>query len=309
MAGRRHHIIQRLLLRGFASKHCGETDFAWRFRKAEEPIELSVAKLSVEKDFYGREGATNADPAITDFEGKDIAPLVQALRGHAASGAVADDRVAKFVAHFMVRTGALREMFVASSDYLIDKLQQHVEDGTLLDRILPGLSSMSQTLRPILDQYLATLRQSNPTAARESHNRSLASHVAPPNRVAELAKLNWFLDVRPTETLILGDVGPVVAIDQLPIWKALPEPGDVLRAVYVPIASDRLLVGAATAQPSRDSFDAVNRISAAASVREFFASRSTATEREYQQIIGTEARLIPPSDLDKIVAELIAGIG
>jgi Protein of unknown function (DUF4238) len=64
MAGTRHHIIPRFLLKGFASKVERDQTFAWVFRKGRIPFETNINNI-VENDFYGKEGA---DEAITMAE-------------------------------------------------------------------------------------------------------------------------------------------------------------------------------------------------------------------------------------------------
>jgi len=68
MAGKRHHILPRFLLKGFASRVQGEGVFSVVYRKDGKPFETNIEKISVEKHFYGKEGEISADEEITDLE-------------------------------------------------------------------------------------------------------------------------------------------------------------------------------------------------------------------------------------------------
>lgn len=68
MAGVRHHILPRFLLKGFASRVDNQKAFTWVCRKDGSPFEASTRDVSVEKYFYGKEGNISADEEITAIE-------------------------------------------------------------------------------------------------------------------------------------------------------------------------------------------------------------------------------------------------
>lgn len=64
MAGIRHHILPKFLLKGFASKVDGQEVFTWVYRKEGKVFEANTLNVSVEKHFYGKTGELNVDDEI-----------------------------------------------------------------------------------------------------------------------------------------------------------------------------------------------------------------------------------------------------
>jgi len=79
MAGIRHHILARFLLKGFASKVSGDQTFTWVYRKEGKVFESNIINVAVERYFYGKEGELSVDDEITEIE-KTFAPLLSSLR-------------------------------------------------------------------------------------------------------------------------------------------------------------------------------------------------------------------------------------
>jgi hypothetical protein len=306
MAGERHHVIQKLLLRGFASRLDGDDAFAWQFRKGSAPKEVNLKHLSVSKHFYGTRDDISADDEITKFEAREISPLIQSLRSQRAATQLRDDRIPQFVAHFMVRTRTLREKFIEGSDYLIDSIRAYFRKPEMLDRLLPGLSSFSGELLPQFEKYFSALKTENPNEARRAHINTLKKNVSPPLRVEALSNLDWFLEIFQTPHLVIGDIGTLSRIQGSAALNSLPGPSDVLEHVFVPIASDRVLVGSQNGRHIKPKVDDLNSEFAAHSMDEFFASQKTGKELLLQEKIGTKADLISTSMVDELVRSLIA---
>jgi hypothetical protein len=81
MAGKRHHIIPRFLMKGFASRVDGENIFTWVYRKKSNPFEANTKNINIENYFYGKENENAyADDKITLLEKNKLSPLVNELR-------------------------------------------------------------------------------------------------------------------------------------------------------------------------------------------------------------------------------------
>lgn len=70
MAGSRHHVIPRFLLRGFASRVTSKANkkeniFVWVHSKGKAPYECNIVNVGVEREFYGQ-GAQSVDDEITN---------------------------------------------------------------------------------------------------------------------------------------------------------------------------------------------------------------------------------------------------
>jgi hypothetical protein len=305
MAGEHHHIIQKLLLRGFASKVDGKNAFAWQFRKNSEPKEINIRHLSVSKNFYGKQGSISADDEITDLEAREITPLIQSLRSQGASMQLHDERIPPFVAHLMVRTHALRQNLIENSDYLIECLRAHLLNPQALDEMLPGLSSLADQLLPLFEMYFSTMKGQNAEKARQAQIAALKKNVSPPLRVEALGELNWFLQILPRPHLIIGDVVTLSKVSGSTTLKSLPDASDVVEHVFVPIASDRVLVGSKVGLHTTPTVEDLNSDFASHSVDEFFASQKTEKEVSLQGQIGTKSGLLSRSMLDALVTSAI----
>src|SRR5581483_3428782 len=121
MAGVRHHILPRFLLKGFASKVEGSHVFTWCYRRNGSVLEISTKDVSVEKHFYGREGELNVDDEITDLE-PSFAALVDDLRTKADRDEIQDPRLSEFVAHLSSRTKHIRDTLIDTTSALANEL-------------------------------------------------------------------------------------------------------------------------------------------------------------------------------------------
>jgi hypothetical protein len=208
----------------------------------------------------------------------------------------------------MVRTRTLREKFIEGSDYLIDSIRAYFRKPETLDRLLPGLSAFADQLLPEFEKYFSALKTQNPNDARRAHISRLKKNVSPPLRVEALSNLDWFLEIFQTPHLVIGDVGTLSKIQGSAALISLPGPSDVLEHVFVPIASDRVLVGSQNGLHVTPRVDDLNSEFAAHSMDEFFASQKTGKELLLQEKIGTQADLIPTSMVDELVRSVIAEV-
>src|SRR5688572_19177912 len=123
MAGQRHHILPRFLLKGFASRTDGQKAFTWVYRKEGDPFEASTRDVGVEKHFYGKAGETDVDGRITAIE-TQYANLVDDLRTRKA-GEVSHLPVAELVTHLWVRTKHLPDSLRLSSEFLFAAMWEY----------------------------------------------------------------------------------------------------------------------------------------------------------------------------------------
>jgi hypothetical protein len=163
MAGVRHHVLPRFLLKGFASKIVPrgvkqDEVFAWVYRKgAAKPFEANIIKVGVEKHFYGKEGDLNVDDEITDVEG-DFAASVNALRKRDDGYKVTDDRVIEFIVHLTSRTKHLRDSFIDAGEFLADRLFGYFSDyGNWKAWCVEHLKRHPEVMKNALDEAIPKL--------------------------------------------------------------------------------------------------------------------------------------------------------
>jgi hypothetical protein len=132
MAGKRHHILPRFLLKGFASKtlprgNKKDAVFVWVYKKDAEPYESNIINVGVEKHFYGKEGELNVDEEMTSLE-HDFAISLESLRAQDDGASVSDDRLIEFIVHLTARTKHLRDSIIDASGFLFDNVFGYFSD-------------------------------------------------------------------------------------------------------------------------------------------------------------------------------------
>lgn len=349
MAGIRHHILPRFLLKGFASKVAGQEVFTWVYRREGKVFETNIVNVGVEKHFYGKDGERNVDDEITDIE-RGFAILLDQLRRKESGYEILDPKVADFVGHLSSRTKHLRDSFIETSGELTSILTNYLADESnfrtwileyykrhpevmrnALDDALRKIQ-LTRTQRSLLKQRMLKmlspevvvaqmdkdisqyaflfsalgpmLLERIPTAVKEGHIQALAKSLISMPRVDDYRKLNWFL-VKADKPLILGDVGCLFEVAGKKRFSSLSGKEDDLQNIYLPIATDSLVVGATSATVPEIDFQAINE-NFAKSSRDFFVSHASSSEMEkLLLILGGEADILSKDEIEQIVREVI----
>jgi hypothetical protein len=250
MAGKRHHILPRFLLKGFASKTQESKVFTWVYRNGVEPREQSTKDVAVEKYFYGRSTGVNADKEITDLENIQYAPLLEKLRRkNNTTGVIQvyEPEIADYVSHLCIRTKNLRESISQSTEYLLDEANKYFLDFNNIKRILKThtqqsskhkelnllLSSDSnvldiheESLKDFFQYSLKYLRNELPRIIKETHNKVLTENPMSEIRADKYRHLQWFLYSFNQPSVILGDCGCLFEIAGTKKFKTLTTNGE-----------------------------------------------------------------------------------
>ena len=121
--------------------------------------------------------------------------------------------------------------------------------------------------------------------------------------VAEYRTLNWFLDVKPTNSYILGDVVSFCRTSENQYKSILAAQGDI-RDIMLPLSSKHLLVGTrSTSLPLLDE-EEINRAIASLSRERIFASQNTDREKGYFREIGTNISIFSEGEMERLMLEL-----
>lgn len=277
MSGSRQHTIPRFLLKGFSSKNEGSDVFVWMYRRGTDGIEINIKNVGVERDFYCNDSDPGVDDQITALE-PQYAALLDELRIQRHSGPASDPRIPRLVAHLCVRTRSLRQSIGSSMAFLFGQLHDHLrseealraatQDRSVLREELmkqlgslgidPGqvnvimpvieayLPSVLETMMPdlvkVVDTAVGAVRSSLPKAIRTGHIQALSKDPSAGKRAESYAKVNWFV-VAVTAPLFLGDSVCVFETGGSRRFKPFDEQGDDVRRIFLPVSSDRLLVG------------------------------------------------------------------
>jgi Protein of unknown function (DUF4238) len=141
MAGIRHHILPRFLLKGFASKVDNKKVFTWIYEKDKVPCERSTKDVGVEKHFYGRQGELNIDDDITQLEPK-LAEYLNDITQYSEGRIDINKReVVELVVHLFMRTRYLCEVVTqAIQETTITTKNALLDDEKLKNFVLKSVS-------------------------------------------------------------------------------------------------------------------------------------------------------------------------
>ncbi len=79
MAGRKHHFIQRFLLKGFAFP-IEDPKRVWIYPRGREPFAVALEGYGAERDSYGRADQPELDLKITEIEAKRFNDFLEGIR-------------------------------------------------------------------------------------------------------------------------------------------------------------------------------------------------------------------------------------
>ena len=342
MAGKRHHINPRFLLKGFVSPTHRNKKLTWAFRHGMEPFKTNIGNVGVESNFYRHDNSLEADSAITEIE-PIFANLLDKIRA-GEEAALFSPHLPEMIAHFEIRTKHLRnylsqtaELAITSaSNFLSDDnklanelksmvrrnsplLQEAIQDSLeehnlpqemlqpilmLATRFGPGLIDQQQHLLQNFVGYAPSLLEEYTEKTEEivqsSHIKSIQRSPVPEARADSYKHLTYSIVKKP-DGMILGDSLVLFRINSERRYKATLDADDEMIAVYLPIDSETVLVGANQHENTLPS-DFVEAV-AHCSLEYFVASENTETNRKLQRQIGANAILFTAEEKKKLVGE------
>ncbi len=344
MAGKRHHILPRFLLKGFASRVIDdEKVFTWLHRIGGMPFETNVNNVNVENHFYGKASELSVDDEITSLE-NGYAILLNELRNLPDKSELIDPKVPDLIAHLCTRTRHLRDSIRESSDFLIEQIFSYLADfnniknwilnhpglvqkeiGKIFDdnnlppiykdilvALIPDMTGeLLESQRLLVEAFVKNmseeLKKTLPTAIKEGHIKALSKELLPEFRVETYRKLKWTVNVSDIP-LILGDTGCLFETKGNKRFKSINDKDDIIENIYLPISANRMLTGSLITLNGSVDYALLNEAMAKCS-REFFicSERSIETQSLLTQL-GIEADIISKKEIETMLGELfIAG--
>jgi hypothetical protein len=138
--------------------------------------------------------------------------------------------------------------------------------------------------------------------AKQAHIRSLLKNLVSEPRVESYKKLRWFIR-RTTDPLILGDVCCLFKLDSG--FKSLGGTEDTIDKIYLPIASDCVVVATASDEIPKVDVAAVNEMSARVSREFFIASLRSGQIECLSSVLGTDSDILSKSEMETLITDVI----
>lgn len=339
MAGVRHHILPRFLLKGFASRIQSDEVFTFLYRKHKPPFETNIINIGTEKYFYGEKGEIIADDVITTLE-NEYAYMVEELKGKGDRVEVSDTRVCEFVIHLFLRAKLLRNFFKNSFEYLTDAITEYFSDTENVKKyfkkhpdlieekikkecknrsisrrqrvmlmkkykqMLPNvIENQKQVLEDMCKYISGYAIKELPKIVKNTHNKALSEMSPSGIKVDRFKHLRWFV-YKPTKQLILGDVGCLYEMDGKKRFGVIYNEAKRIKNIFLPLSSHCLLSGVSSSE-SQFNFDVINEAIARCSQEYFVCSLHSNDFLKLHTMIGEDAAILSNDELEQIVDELM----
>ena len=343
MAGKRQHFIPQFLQKGFASRITKSGTFTWVFRRGVVPFNTNIINVGEEGRFYTYDSDTEADDLITKAESEFSDLLHSIREGVASSLSdprlprmIAHleirtrhlranlEKLSKFVTSSILDfvedqdafADKMKEVFYGNAStwrsrlakgfseagippHLLDLFVESAmsEQPTLIDQQKSYFSKFAAALRPLLSNMLTQTAKSN-------HIEALKQSIAPKEKVEKYRDLIYkILPNTEKEPLILGDSVVLFRVDGVRPYKTYLDANDKLVAVYLPLDSARVLVGA---RQHHDTLPAdLREAIAGCSLEHFIAAENTKANRMLQGAIGTHAALLTQEEIKAVINQVL----
>lgn len=342
MSGKRHHFVPRFLQSGFASHTNGNEVFTWVYRKGAKGFNTNIVNVGVEGQFYSQDGDNQVDDSITTAEGRYSALVealrsgredaVADSRGIAELLAHLEIRTRHLRESFSITASFLMQELLrfvedekAFGKYVQRKmcndpsiLRNAIADE-LKSRNLPdsALEEVLKISQPLLDQLLPSLLGSLPsmanqfraaipqmvkTGSKSGHIKGLQQALAPLVKTDAYANLKFQVLHAQDATIPLGDSMLVFQLQGERTFKPFSEKDDQIHAVYLPLSSDRVLVG--SVNDTVLDISHLSTVIAQCSLEYFIGSTKSAANDLVHSRIGEFAYMLSQEQIEALIEEV-----
>jgi hypothetical protein len=342
MSGKRQHFVPQFLQNGFISHFNGDEAFTWVYRKNSKPFNTNIINVGVEGYFYSQDGDNQLDDEITSLETR-FDTLTNSLRAGSEEAISDTEAIAEMISHFEVRTRHLRQSALITISYMLEKILEIVENphtfSAFLNRRMPSYiknkivenygshnfsSLMVETLiiglQPMWEEKISLLINELPllymtnkarveipkmlkNTSKSGHIDGLKISIAPRVKVDIYKKMKFSLIEKCKDFFPFGDSIIIFELLGERAFKAICNEDDLIRAVYLPLASDLILVGQFIDEDPNLSH--IPMAIAQCSLEYFISASNNNTNQNLQTHIGEYAYLASKEEIDTMLMNII----
>lgn len=320
MSGRRHHILPRFLMKGFAT-HKKKNFYSYVTEKnKKEPCHRNINNINVEKDFYRIKGSNVPDDLVTDLENSLLSNFAEELRKINKTQAIDAKQSAVFFSHIMIRTKSLRESLLS----LIDKFPQCIKNQFLdhqncrkfiienLNNWLVGIpestkreiitaieqmsdAALGDMLIEGFDRLFPYFTKTTPLQIEDTFEKVYSSSPVPEERAKKYETYSWSIYYDIDANYILSDSACVV-IKKNGDVSFFDDAPEEMKALVLPISSQHLLIGTKDGS-NLEYVKEINEKSASCSFNYFISKDIPQNINSLKNLIGNNNDLV---DLNEI---------
>jgi len=293
MSGTRQHFVPQFLQEGFASHVTNRAAFTWVHRKGAASFNTNIINVGVEGKFYTTEQDATVDDLITSAEGP-FGSLIANLRADAPHS-LTHPQLPHLIAHLETRTRHLRQNFLQTGELIVSAMQLS----------MPLVPALLQSQRSEFSKLACVLRNMLPAifrnAAKSGHIRALSKSIAPMARVQRYESLSYRVEKVDDAPLILGDSIVLFGVGGARRYKTFLDSDDVLNAVFLPLDTERMLIG--THQDNFSTLPSDLRVAIARCSLEYFIASDSSPELEnLKKQIGADAYLLTQKEIEDMLS-------
>lgn len=171
----------------------------------------------------------------------------------------------------------------------------HVE---MLMREMLQHPRLHDTLRNLISTTLSEIDTAS--SVQSAQRQVLEDDSNLDRRIRDLENITWRVEICPPNSLVLGDVGPLVKGDNSPAWGRIFH--GTPQEIWFPLSHSCLLIGRAGDASNTVPSETVNLGSIENSIEFFVSSQRTSREEEYQKSLGSRADQLAEVNLDEMQA-------
>ncbi|QKJ58810.2 DUF4238 domain-containing protein [Serratia fonticola] len=344
MSGKRQHFMPQFLQRGFSFDNGKKQQYTWQYRLDGKVLLANIKNVGTEGFFYSLDSDHSVDDTITDAE-SDFSELVVALQNHNIDNIASLDiskfisHLESRTRHIRI---SIQNSFSCLMENIGDaffKKEIIIEYVTrniiskpnklekLIDRQLESMTissamkynlkqlmtnnvnfwlpttveSMAEVYKPLIAE---AIREKLPVVMKVGHLKALNESIFPEAKVNDYVKLEFNV-ISMNYDLPLGDNMVLFEVEGDRKFKPYYERSDVLRNIYLPISSRKLLCGS-----SKGCIPSINDLDlhiAECSSEYFISSIKDERSLEMQKLIGKNSYAISNDKIIELLSELIDG--
>ncbi len=341
MAGRNQHHFWQAIQRGFGNERKPGYTSVIVYQKDKAPFPVGTRNFGAQRDFFDFEPGIGADSMITSSE-NELQGLVKYLQGGGCIATEHTESIASLIAHLEARTKFIREQFADIFLDLAGELNRWFSNPRVFSQMMRKYARDNPNE---IDQMLAK-EIADPVQREEIRRIAVRNFDILGKKVSKLAmvearqslqelvrdRLEWAKNshikaiMGATDNssrrdryrglsfrLKSGFAGNLICPDTMVAFvtarKLTPflDRDDSLQAVWVPLASDLLLVGEARRVVDRDA-QSILRALATTSHEAFIANADVPDTRRLASRIGKNAQILSASEINSIKRDTLAGL-
>jgi len=329
----RQHYIPRFLQSGFASKKIGENVFSYWFNKFQDPIEVNIKNIGIERGFYGH--PEHLDIEITEIE-KVISKRILHLRTKQPHK-IPIQEAAELIFHFSFRSKCLRigldlmvkpflskikskvlddhkwvplskKWLKENPDILFNEISRYIPINDNIKTILLQNADIMITqdcVSPLFHGLIAALDNAISDSDFTAHAHintlyKLLLNIKYPNWLNDFC---FYLNSYPDNNLILGDVCSIGYNSSSHKYIPAIINTDNTSHIFLPISNCKYIYGVKNGFGNHPPEDL--NLGIAQASREFFiSSHNTANEKRLINELGNNSEFTNEAEIDSIVNSL-----